>query len=204
MSLLELLQDAYSKSKNFQDIHFIPYEIARQIVTRDQIDRWSKTHPLCLEHGHECPQRIHLTHEIPKRNIYIFVVLVFAELEFLIKEFIASGSRDVWLFDTKYFERLCDSARLSAEQKQALVKYRRYVGVRFASGVSQDIPRDAVLPFTKRESLDRYGSYGVLYRVKVSNGHLRGYDDTVRCLSNFTQETLIVSRSSLLKNALGP
>ena len=204
MSLLELLREAYSKSKNFQDKNFIPYELARQIVTKDQIDEWSKTHPLCLEHGYECPQRIYLTHEIPKHNIYTFVVLVFSELEFLIKMFIASGSRDVWLFDTKYFERLCDSARLSAEQKQALIKYRSYVGVLFAGDASQDVPRDAVLPFLKRESLDKYGSYGVLYRVTVSSQHLRGYDDTVRCSSKFTQETLIIFRFSLLKNAFGP
>ena len=203
ISLLELLRDAYSKSKNFQDKNFIPYKIARQIVTKDRIDKWSKIHPLCLEHGHKCPQRIHLTHEIPKANVYTFVVLVFAELEFLIKKFIASGSRDVWLFDTKYFERFCDSARLSAEQKQALVKCRSYVGVLFADDASQDVPRDAVLPFIKRESLDRYGSYGVLYRVTVSNQHLRGYDESVRYLSNFTQETLIVFRFSLLKNAFG-
>ena len=205
MSLLELLRDAYSKSKNFQDQNFIPYKIARQIVTNDHIDEWSKAHPLCLEHGHECPQRIHLTHEIPKHNVYTFVVLVFAELEFLIKKFIASESRDVWLFDTKCFEHLCDSARLSAEQKQTLVKCRSYVGVLFADELSQDVPRDAVLPFIKREGLDRYGSYGVLYRVTVSNQHLRGYDDTdtVRYLSNFTQETFIVFRFSLLKNVFG-
>ena len=203
MSLLELLKDAYSKTKNFQDKNFIPYKIARQIVTKDQIDQWSNTHPLCLEHGHECPQRIHLTQEIPKHNVYTFVVLVFAELEFLIKKFIASGSRDVWLFDAKHFERLCDSARLSAKQRQALVKYRSYVGVLFADDGSQDVPRDAVLPFIKRESLDRYGSYGVLYRVTVSNHHLRNYDDTVRQLNNLTQETLIIFRFSLLKNAFG-
>ena len=180
MSLLDLLRAAYSESKNFQDKNFIPYKIARQIVTKDQIADWSKNHPLCLEHGHECPQRIQLTHEIPMHNIYIFIVLVFAELEFLIKKLITSGSRDVWLFDNKSFERVCNSARLSAEQKEALVKCRSYVGVLFAGDASQDVPRDAVLPFTNRESLDKYGSYGVLYRVTVSNQHLRGYDDTVR------------------------
>ena len=203
MSLLELLKDAYSKSKNFQDKNFIPFNIAQQIVTKDRIAEWSKTHPLCLEHGHECPQRIHLTHEIPKRNVYIFVVLVFAELESLTKKFIAYDSRDVWLFDTKYFDRVCNSVGLDAEQKQALVKCRSYVGVRFAHSSSQDIPRDAVLPFIARESLDKYGSYGVLYRVTVSSQHLPGYNDTVRYLSKFTQETLIMFRLSLLKSAFG-
>lgn len=180
MSLLELLKDAYSAQKNYQDTNFISFKTARQIVTKDRIDEWSKSHPLFLEHGHKCPQRIDLIHEITRTNVLVFVVLVFAELEFLIKKLIASNSRDVMLFDTKSFERACDSAGLSAEQKQGLIQCRSYVGVIFTTGVSQDIPRDAVLPFLKREGLDKYGSYGVLYRVTVPGQHLRDYDDTVR------------------------
>ena len=42
------------------------------------------------------------------------------------------------------------------------------------------MPSDVVLPFLKRESLERYGSYGVLYRLTVPGQHLRSYDDTVR------------------------
>lgn len=182
MSLLELLKDAYTAQKNYADKNFISHKTARQIVTEDRIDEWSKSHPLCLEHGHKCPQRIDLIHEIIRHNVFIFVVLVFAKLEFLIKKLIASNSRDVMLFDTKAFERVCDNAALSAEQKQEIVRCRSYVGVIFADGVSQDVPRDAVLPFLKRESLDRYGSYGVLYRVTVSDKHLRKHDDTVRNL----------------------
>lgn len=167
MSLLELLKDAYSAQKNHADQNFISYETAYQIITEDRIDEWSKSHPLCLEHGHECPQRIDLIHRILSHNRFVFTVLVFAELEFLIKKLIASNFNDAKLFDTKSFERVCNSAGLSAEQRQGLVKYRSYVGVIFAHGVSQDVPRDAVLPFLKRESLDKYGSYGVLYRVTV-------------------------------------
>ena len=180
MSLLELLKDAYSKSKNFEDKNFIPLGIARQIVTESRIHDWSETHPLCQEHGHECSARFNLNHEIPKTNVYIFVVLVFAELEFLIKKLVASRSRDAILFDTKSFERVCDFAGLSVEQKQALVKWRSHVGVLFSNDASQDLPRDVVLPFLKRESLDRYGSYGVLYRVKISSQNLWGYNAYVR------------------------
>ena len=179
MSLLKLLKDAYSKSKNFEDKNFIPYRIARQIVTESRIHEWSETHPLCQEHGHECSERFDLIHKIPKGNVYIFVVLVFAELEFLIKKLVASRSRDGILFDTKPFERVCDSAGLSVEQKQALVKWRGHVGVLFANDASQDLPRDVVLPFLERESLDRYGSYGVLYRVTISSQHLSGYNGNV-------------------------
>ena len=179
-SLRELLKDAYSAQKNHQDKNFISYTTARRIVTKDRIDEWSKSHPLCLEHGHECSQRIDLIHKISRKNRFVFVVLVFAELEFLIKKLIASKSRDMMLFDTGFFERVCESAGLSAEQKQGLVKYRSYVGVIFADDVTQDVPKDAVLPFLKRESLHRFGSYGVLYRVTIPGQHLRDYDDTVR------------------------
>lgn len=127
-----------------------------------------------------CPQRTDLIRVVRRCNVLVFTVLVFAELEFLVKKLIASKSRDLMLFDTGLFERVCDSAGLSVQQKHELVKYRSYVGVIFARGGSQDTPRDAVLPFTKRESLDRYGSYGVLYRVTVPGHHISGYDDTVR------------------------
>ena len=180
MDLLGLLKDAYSAQKNYQNKNFISYSTARRIVTKDRIDEWSKSHPLCLEHGHKCPQRTYLVHEIPRKNVFVFVVLVFAELEFLIKKLIANNSRDVILFDTKLFDHVCKTEGLSAEQKQRLVKFRSYVGVIFACDASQDVPGDAVLPFLKRESLDRYGSYGVLYRVTISGQHLQGYGDTVR------------------------
>ena len=180
MSLLELLKNAYATQKNYQDKNFISYETAKQIVTKDRIDEWSKSHPLCLEHRHKCPQRIDLIHEISRTNVFVFVVLVFAQLEFLIEKLIASNSCDAKLFDTESFERVCNSAGLSTEQKQRLVKCRSYVGVIFADGVSQDVPGNAVLPFLKRESLNRYGSYGVLYQVEIPGQHLRDYDDTVR------------------------
>lgn len=94
-SLLELLKAADSAQKNYQDKNFISYKTARQIVTKDRVDEWSKSHPLCLEHGHECPQRIDLIHRIPRTNVFVFVVLVFAELEFLIKRLIESNSSDL-------------------------------------------------------------------------------------------------------------
>ncbi|MDI1488023.1 MAG: hypothetical protein OHK93_007297 [Ramalina farinacea] len=175
MSLLELLKDAYSAHKNYEGRHFVPFEAARQIVTGKRVDDWSQSHPLCLEHGSTCPERNNLIRKILYRNIYVFVVLIFAELEFLTKGLLASGSKDAMLFDNGLFERYCISAELSAEQKQSLVKCRSYVAVKFSDRRSQDIPVDAVLPFLKRESLDKYGSFGVIYRVTIPAYHLQGF-----------------------------
>ena len=119
---------------------------------------------------------------------------------------IASNSNDLKLFYTENFEHICDSAELSAEQKQAVTKCRTYVGTIFTYKGFQDMPSDAVLPFLKRESLERYGSYGVLYRLTVPGQHLQNYNDTVRKFGRcyrFEQEALILFRLSLLKNAFG-
>lgn len=180
MSLLELLNDAYSAQKNYQDRNFISYDTALQIVTKERIDEWSASHPLCLEHRHLCPQRLSLIDEIRRTNVFVFVILVFAELEYLIKNPIKNKSRDRVLFHTKAFERLCESAGLGNEQTQKLLDFRRYVGVIFAHNGLLNVPRDAVLPFLQRNPLNKYGSYGVLYRVEIAGRHLRDHEVKVR------------------------
>lgn len=180
MSLFQHLTDAYLAETNYEDKNFISFKKAREIVTKDRIDDWSKSHPLCPEHEDQCPQKREIMDKILKSNILVFVVLVFAKLEFLIKKLITSGSKDLMLFDNSRFERICGYAQLSADQKQKLVQFRGYVGVMFGAFGTQDVPSDAVLPFLKRESLGKYGSYGVLYRVTIAGQHLRDYPDTVR------------------------
>ena len=68
----------------------------------------------------------------------------------------------------------------------------------------QDMPSDAVLPFLKRESLERYGSYGVLYRLTVLGRRLQNYNHTVRWFGRFEQEVLVLFRLSLLKKRIRP
>ena len=194
MSLLERLEAAYLDHKNFEDRNFIPFEVAQQIVTSDEIDVWSQSHPLCLEHGSDCSERIDLVRKIPEKNLYVFVVLAFAGLECLTKRLLSSGSHDALLFDNGIFERCCKSAELSAEQKQSLVKCRSYVAVIFSNDSTQDIPQDAILPFLKREGLPEYGSFGVIYRVTIPAYHLQGFSHEVRYFGfgHCVQGTLII------------
>lgn len=180
MSLLERLQDAYTRTKNFEDRNFIPFHIARAIVTMDQIHEWSKSHPLCQGHRCEGRHKHDLLREILRKNILVFVVLVFANLEFLWCELMASDSGDMMLFHTERFESICERAGLSAEQKQALVKHRKHVGVLFTRRGIQKVPEDCVLPFSKREDLKKAGASGVLHKVEIPGRHLRGFHDTVR------------------------
>ncbi|KAL2042456.1 hypothetical protein N7G274_004948 [Stereocaulon virgatum] len=161
MSLLELLKDAYSAQKNYQDQNFICCRTAQEIATEDRIDEWSISHPLWSTDTNAGKELISFT--ISPGNLF---------------SSLASKSRDTKLFHNEAFERVCDSAGLSAGQKQEIIKYRSYVVMMFASGATQNVPRDAVLPFLKRGNLSRYGSYGVLYRVTVPGWHLHDYGDT--------------------------
>ena len=180
MSLLKLLRDAHTAQKNFEDKNFISFEIARKIVTRDRVEEWSGLHPMCQEHGDACSQRSDLIREVTGKNILIYIVLVFAELEFLVKRLVASGSWNLMLFDSASFNQVCEIAKLTADQKHKIVQYRSYVGVIFAHYGSQEVPIqnvpiDAVLPFLERKPLEKFGSYGVLYRVALPGQHLRDY-----------------------------
>jgi hypothetical protein len=181
-SLLELLKEEYSKHRNWKDKNFIPYKAARAILTEDRVRDWSKDHRFCQEHECECPEMANLIHKILKKNIFLFVVLVFARLEFLIEKLIASKSDDMMLFDTERFDRMCKSAGLNAEEKQKLVDHRSSAGVVFSDSGIQDLPRDATLPFFSRESLHRHGSSGFIFHVHIPGQHLPKYpNDTVRC-----------------------
>ncbi|KAL8746785.1 MAG: hypothetical protein Q9184_007696, partial [Pyrenodesmia sp. 2 TL-2023] len=167
MSLLDLLRDAYDNQSNYKNQNFISYYNVGTILTKDRIDEWTKSHPLCLEHGQQCLQTPQLIDYILGPYRLVFAVLVFAKLEFLLKKLVACECRDIKLFDTGSFKRVCDAAGLSDVQEQKLIWARTFFGVIFAHDSSQDVPKDAVLPFVKREDLDRFGSFGVLYRITI-------------------------------------
>lgn len=179
MSLLERLQGAYAQTKNYENKSFIPCQTARKLVTVDQIELWSQNNPLCRQHKFDGSHRTDLIRTVRRSNLLIFVVLVFSHMEFLFCQLIESGSTDMMLFHTEFFEKICQLANLSAEQKQGLAKYRKYVGVIFENSGVQDVSEDCVLPFYKRDDLRKAGASGVLYKVEIPGLHLLHHKDTV-------------------------
>lgn len=180
MSLLQRLQDAYSETKNYEDRNFIPFHVARAIVTPSRIHEWSKSHPLCQKHKCEGRHEVDLLRKLLRDNILVFVVLVFANREFLMCELLESGSTDMKLFHTELFEHICQRASLSVEHRKEVGEHRKYVGVVFAPRGIQNIPDGCVLPFLKREDLKKAGANGVLYKVEIPGRHLYDHNNTVR------------------------
>ena len=185
-SLLVMLKNEYTKHKNWKNENFIPYKAARALVTVDRVHSWSKDHSLCQKHEGECPQLVSIIRGVFTGNLLVFVVLVLAQLESLMEKLLTSKANDIMLFHTQFFNRVCDSAGLTAQEKQTLIDYRSKVGVMFAKNTIQTLPRDAVLPFFHRTSLGKHGSSGSIFKVELLGQHLpKCSDDTVRSFRTY-------------------
>ena len=203
-SLLKLLEEERSKHSNYDNKNFIPYNAARAIVTKDRVCDWSKEHHLCQAHKLECPDKAGIIDEILKKNVFLFVVLVFAQLEFLIEKLMKSKSDDRMLFDSRLFDEVCKSAGLSDEEKEKIVHHRSSVGVAFSDRVIQHVPLHCTLPFLSRERKDS-GSSGSIFRIEIPAQHLPTYpNENVRySFDRLMQDALISFRLRLLKNTFG-
>ena len=179
-SLLVLLENEYAKHKNWKNENFIPCKAAIAVVTANRVRNWSKSHSLCQQHEGECPELAKIIRGIFKNNLLVFVVVVLAQIESLMEKLLISKATDMMLFDTHFFNRTCESAGLTAKEKQTLIDHRSKVGVVFAHKYIQTVPRDAVLPFFHRNSLGKHGSSGSIFKVELPGKHLsKYYNDTV-------------------------
>ena len=191
-SLLVLLKNEYTKHKNWKNEKFIPYKAARAVVTADRVRNWSKDHSLCQKHEGECPDLAKIIRGIFIGNLLVFVVIVLARLESLTERLLTSHASNMMLFDTHLFNRICDSAGLTAKEKQTLIDHRSKVGVVFAVDAIQTVPRDAVLPFFHRNSLGKHGSSGSIFRVVLPGGHLWKYSNhTVNGFLTYSMQNIL-------------
>ena len=174
-SLIELLQQEYLGLKNHEGQGFICLAAAKKVLTPDRILIWAQEHPLyhALEDGRDDHM---LVSRIQAGSTLLFAVLVLSKLEYLTFQLLSKGFSDSTLFDHQSFEECCRSTKLSAREKHQLVQNRALVGVVLEHDRHQDVPKDSVLPYLKREDPDEHGSYGVVYRLKVATGHLKRYN----------------------------
>ncbi|KAI9888928.1 MAG: hypothetical protein M1814_006160 [Vezdaea aestivalis] len=173
-SLQELLQYAYSQRKNHQGKNYLAWADARSIVTRARLEIWINTHPVCQEHGHECFEKQKIIDLILETRwcLSVFIVLMFAELGHLTVKLFESGFGDYILYDHPTFERFCDVAGLDTEGKEKILSSSRYLCIRFSASRTLKIPRNLALPFLERNDINKYGSFGKIYSVKLPSGQL--------------------------------
>ena len=174
-SLFELLELEYSVTRNYQEKSFVSLAAAQRVLTRDRISEWIVQHPLYVE-TEDSPKSFELIDEIRASSCLLFVALILANLEYLTSRLLAHGFTDALYFNEESFVSTCKAAKLTDTQTKKLATCRNRLGVVLDENIHHDIPIDWVLPYLKRENVNRAGSYGVIYQVTVAPGHLKGYD----------------------------
>ena len=100
-----------------------------------------------------------------------------AELEFLTSALLSNGQSDNSLPKID-----CDSLGLSHDQRRRLDESCQIIAPILGKSEHLRLPLGTVLPFTKRESLDKHGSFGQILRAEVAGGHLEGHDKVDHCI----------------------
>lgn len=106
----------------------------------------------------------------------LFAILLLARLEQYYKPLLLGGLKDDVLFDEDSFKACCDLADVSDIENDTLRASRNRVGALLYQGKRQVLSKGVVLPYVERDKKGN-GSFGVIYRVEVAPGHLRGSNE---------------------------
>ena len=174
MSLYDTLLDQYSSNEDYNGEKFVCMEFLRREFNHQRISRWSKQHPLCRPYQRSIAER-DLIDSIVSGWRLLFALLVLAQMEDLFLTLTVHGLRDDTLFDVKSFHESCDSAALTPQEKDTLIKHRRLVGAMLHNHGHQVFPKSITLPYrsVNHPKDDRFGAFGVVRRVKIAAGHLK-------------------------------
>lgn len=169
-SLREQLRGHPMQVENFEGKKFFCKAAVEQLLTRERISRWTRTHPLHRE-SETTARDQELVAYILDGHRLLFAGLVAAGLEKLTFSFLAKGQSN-----DSPLEVDLESLRLKSDEQQRLKESFRKISVTLSKGTHQHLSQRAVLPYKTRESIHKTGAFGQIFRVEVAKGHLEGYD----------------------------
>lgn len=181
--LYDILWGCYSASENYHGQKFICMETVRRELNYTRIWQWSDNHSL-----HRRPERqkgdSDIINNVLTDSRLLFAMLVLGKLEHLCSALLSHGFRDETLFDISLFQESCLSANLTGEERRALADSRKRVGALLRNDVHQVFVKETVLPYrnVNHPKDNRFGGFGVVRRVEVAPGHLKGSNKVTRGL----------------------
>ncbi|KAL8741376.1 MAG: hypothetical protein Q9190_006010 [Brigantiaea leucoxantha] len=108
----------------------------------------------------------------------LFAVLLLANLESHYTNLVTKGIRDDALFHEDSFKAACQSTQLSDDQKDGFRLCRNKVGAELYPARRQNLSKGTILPWLRRTREDN-GSYGTIYKVEPSSGHMKGTSEKI-------------------------
>lgn len=185
LSLYDLLWEQYSASENYYGQKFLCMETVAREFNYGRIRQWIAKHPLHRRsEGRE--NNANLIKTILTNSRLVFAMLVLGELEYLFSTLVLHGFCDDMLFDTRLFEECCIAAEVTERERYALANFRNRIGAMLRNDRHQVFLKGIVLPYrnVNHPKEDRFGGFGVVRRVEVAAGHLRGFHEVFRSISN--------------------
>ncbi|KAL8735152.1 MAG: hypothetical protein Q9166_001028 [cf. Caloplaca sp. 2 TL-2023] len=111
-------------------------------------------------------------------SLILFAIALLARLDEYFMPLLQKGLKDDLLFDEDSFKACCQLADVSNVEADRLRSTRNRFGAILCPGKRQIISKAVVLPYLTRVKYGN-GSYGVIYKVEVAPGHLRGSNERV-------------------------
>ncbi|KAL8950173.1 MAG: hypothetical protein Q9222_003780 [Ikaeria aurantiellina] len=175
VSLHELLWKRYRKNENYLGESFICFETVRRLLSYKRIAHWIEEHPLHLHspHTHDDTELICI---ILNRSPLCFAMLVLGRLEHFFAKLTYHGLNDTTLFRSDDFHEACTSAGLTPRESDNVAECRKKIGAVLRKNEHEAFPRGTVLPYRNinHPKDDRLGGFGIVQRVEVAPGHLKG------------------------------
>ena len=168
-TLREQLRGPPVQVKNFEGKKFFCKAAVEQLLTRERISRWTRTHPLHRE-SETTARDQELVAYILDGHRLLFAGLVAAGLEKLTSSFLDKDQSN-----DSPLEVDLESLGLKSDERQRLKESFRKI-ITLSKGTHQHLIKGAVLPYKTREPLYKTGAFGQIFKVKVAKGHLEGYD----------------------------
>jgi len=175
-SLRELLLQPPTIIENYEGRKFICAAAAKQLLTHERISGWIKNHPLHPYSDTDTHDQ-DLVNSIIDNSRLLFAMLVVAELEYLTSALLSKRQSDNSIHEIDW-----SSLGLSHDEQRRLDEHRHIIGPVPRKSTHLKLSQEYVLPFTKRKSIDKQGSFGKIFRAEVANGHLEGYDKVKHCI----------------------
>ena len=181
LSLYETLWQRFSSSSNYLGQNFLSVEIAERELSQDRMKQWIERHPL-QRRSQRKSDNTNLIRAIVENSRLLFAMLVLAKAEYLFSTLKSLGLRDDNLFDTKAF-RKC-SASLNRRDRHDVAEYRKRIGAILDDNNHGILSAGTVLPYrnVNHPKNDRRGGFGVVQRIEVAAGHLKGYNEVSQSL----------------------
>ena len=178
-SLYVTLWQRYSTNLNYLGHKFLSMDIVERELDYNRIKRWAETHPL-ERRSQRKSDNANLIRVILGESRLLFAMLVLGKAEHLFSTLKSHGLKDDNLFNSKAFSEC--SSFLTRQEQHDIAKYRMRVGAILSDNEHDILSAGTVLPYrnVNHAKDDRRGGFGVVQKIEIAAGHLRGYNEVSR------------------------